>query len=389
MPKKQKVFQEPEVKREPGLEEEEKEPQSEAHGVAGGDIVAAALVASNKALVASNTLLCAQAFADLERERVAEVAKSHLRAEITRLQTELAKVKARVADRAERVIGKGGIGSGEFNAPRFIAFDDEGNLVVSDCHNHRIQVLRYPDGLHLRTIGSKGEGNGQFMHPWGIAFDRLGHLVVADACNRRVQVLRYRDGVHVRNISSFGNGEEQLQCPCDVAIDPEGNIVVNDSQCYETKGRIQVFRMSDGTHMRSMCRKGHGEGQLHGASCIAFDDEGNLVVSDCHNHRIQVLRYPDGLHLRTIGSRVQGEGNGQFTYPRGINFDRLGHLVVADTCNHRVQVLRYNDGALVRSIGSFGNGAGQLNGPFCAIFDGDGRMVVCDHHNHRVVVCAQ
>ena len=158
MPKKQKVIQvdyepEPEVKMEPGLEEEEKEPQSEAHGVVGGDIVAAALVASNKALVASNIL--AQAFADLEHERVAEVANSHLKAEITRLQSELVKVKAMVADRVERVIGKGGIGSGDFNCPRFIAFDDEGNLVVSDCHNHRIQVLRYPDGLHLRTIGSK------------------------------------------------------------------------------------------------------------------------------------------------------------------------------------------------------------------------------------------
>ena len=83
-----------------------------------------------------------------------------------------------------------------------------------------------------------------------------------------MQVLRYRDGVHVRNISSFGNGEEQLQCPCNVAIDPEGNIVVNDSQCYETKGRIQVFRMSDGTHMRSMCRKGNDKGQLQMTTTI-------------------------------------------------------------------------------------------------------------------------
>ena len=237
-PKKQKVLllgNEPEVKREPGLEEEEKEPRSEARGVEGGDVVAAALVASNKALVTNNTLLCAQAFADLERERVAEIENSrlkveisHLKVKITRLQTELAQVKFRVADRAARVIGKGGNGSGEFNSPRFIAFDDVGNLVVSDCHNHRIQVLRYPDGLHLRTIGSMGEGNGQFMYPRGIAFDRLGHLVVADACNHRVQVLRYNDGALVRSIGSQGDGASQLNLPFCVIFDGDGRMVICD-----------------------------------------------------------------------------------------------------------------------------------------------------------------
>jgi len=41
-----------------------------------------------------------------------------------------------------------------------------------DRNNHRVQVLRYSDGAHVRTIGSGGSGNGQFSFPYGgIAID--------------------------------------------------------------------------------------------------------------------------------------------------------------------------------------------------------------------------
>jgi hypothetical protein len=45
---------------------------------------------------------------------------------------------------------------------------------------HRVQVLRYSDGVHVRTIGSQGSGNGQFSSPCGgIAIDSDGRMVVA------------------------------------------------------------------------------------------------------------------------------------------------------------------------------------------------------------------
>jgi len=56
--------------------------------------------------------------------------------------------------------------------------------------NHRVQVLRYSDGAHVRTIGSRGSGNGQFNNlSGGIAIDSDGRIVVADTLNHRVQVL--------------------------------------------------------------------------------------------------------------------------------------------------------------------------------------------------------
>ena len=65
-----------------------------------------------------------------------------------------------------RVIGSKGADNGQFDWPcGGVAFDGEGNLVVSDGQNHRIQVFRCINGAHLRTIGSEGEGNGQFNYP--------------------------------------------------------------------------------------------------------------------------------------------------------------------------------------------------------------------------------
>ena len=70
-----------------------------------------------------------------------------------------------------------------------IAFDGAGHILVADKDNHRVQMLRYSDGAHVRTIGSKGSGNGQFSYPTGIAVDGDGRVAVCDWFNRRVQVL--------------------------------------------------------------------------------------------------------------------------------------------------------------------------------------------------------
>ncbi len=87
-----------------------------------------------------------------------------------------------------------------------MAWDLQGDAVVADESNHRLQVIRLSDSACLSTIGSKGSGAGQFKEPWGVAFDSAGRIVVADMGNHRVQVLRYSDGSYARTIGSQGSG---------------------------------------------------------------------------------------------------------------------------------------------------------------------------------------
>ena len=226
--------------------------------------------------------------------------------------------------------------------PGHIAFDFEGNLVVVDRSNHCIKIFR--NGNLKRTIGREGKGNGQFNEPYGVAFDGAGHIIVSEIGNNRVQVLRYSDGVHVRTIGDRqGSGNGEFDRPSGIAVDGEGNIAVYDGM----NCRVQVHRLSDGAYIRTIGSSGSGNGQFgEGLGGVAFDSNGNLVVSNSGNHRVQVLRYSDGMHLRTIGSG--GKGAGQFFGPTGVAFDALCyHILVADTYNNRVQVLRYSDGVHV------------------------------------------
>lgn len=44
------------------------------------------------------------------------------------------------------------------------------------------------DGEFLLKFGSNGEGNGQFNAPTGVAVDVNGNIIVADWGNSRIQV---------------------------------------------------------------------------------------------------------------------------------------------------------------------------------------------------------
>ena len=271
----------------------------------------------------------------------------------------------------------------ETDLPCCLALDCDGNVVVSDYLKHHIKVLHRNDFRLLKCFGKYGAGNCQFNSPWGVALDSAGHLVVADSRNYRVQVLKYEDGSHIRTFGSQGRDNGQFTCLTGVAIDVDGNIVVRDT--HDIAGRIQIFRMQDGTHIRSIAC-GPGEGG------VAFDSEGNLVVPEYgfnHPHRIQVLRYSDGALLRTIGhqgKKLFGDGDGEFCEPRGVALDGAGHLVVVERGNHRVQVLKYADGSHVRFIGGSKNKMGvQFDSPAGGVaIDSNGRIIVCDTRNHRM-----
>ena len=48
-----------------------------------------------------------------------------------------------------------------------MAVDDEGNILVADCSNHRIQKFT-PEGQLLKAVGANGRGPLQFNCPTDI-----------------------------------------------------------------------------------------------------------------------------------------------------------------------------------------------------------------------------
>lgn len=297
--------------------------------------------------------------------------------------------------------GQLGPSEGKF-CPHQIALTKDGNIVVVNTGDEKkrgsLSIYRCHDGAFQRTIDIK-EGACKLVRPVGVACDDSGNLIVSDSCNSSVHLICYQDGSVIRSIGSpeywdskksfisdgssrrsKGSRENgQFTIPGSVAVDGNGNFLVYDY--LTTHSRIQVFRICDGTYLRSM--------NVHGSSgphCgIAFDPLGNVVVADFFNHCLKVIRYSDDKLLRTIGTI--GSGEGQFSLPCQVAFDNAGNIVVVEWGNSRIQILRYADGSHVRSIGyRRGSGNGQFLYPRGVVIDSENRIFVSDSGNHRIQV---
>ncbi len=76
---------------------------------------------------------------------------------------------------------------GQFIRPNGVAVDDEGNIIVADSRNERIQVFS-SSGVFLKKFGTKGTGPGELDRPSGVCISPEGYIIVVDFGNNRVQV---------------------------------------------------------------------------------------------------------------------------------------------------------------------------------------------------------
>ncbi|MBL8487633.1 MAG: hypothetical protein JNK22_11125 [Rhodocyclaceae bacterium] len=115
--------------------------------------------------------------------------------------------------------GKPGSGPGELFHPTNLALAPNGDVLVVDTSNYRIQRFA-PDGRFLGGFGEVGNQPGNFSRPKGIAIDRTGLVYVADAAFENVQIFTPEG----RLLLYFGqpeDGREGLNLPAGVAIDYE------------------------------------------------------------------------------------------------------------------------------------------------------------------------
>ena len=127
-----------------------------------------------------------------------------------------------------RSFGEFGSGQGEFQQPHGIAVDGEGNILVADLKNHRIQKFT-AEGKFLAAVGSIGGGHLQFNEPVDIAI-HAQKIYVSDSGNQRIQVLN-------SDLTFSSIFKKRIGSPFGVACDSTGNVYVTD-----TKNRcVQIF----------------------------------------------------------------------------------------------------------------------------------------------------
>jgi len=226
--------------------------------------------------------------------------------------------------------GSNGNGIGQFDYPREITTDSNGDILVCDYNNHRIQIFD-SEGRFISTFGSKGNQNGQFSSPFGITVNSKGNIIVSDRNNHRIQM-----------------------------FDSEGKFI----SAFGSKGN------------------GNGNGQFNGPEGICVDLSDRILVCEYGNDRIQILD-SEGNFISTFGS--QGNENGQFNHPRGITINSKGNIIVSDSQNNRIQIFN-SEGNFISKFGSYGNENGQFNYPYGICVDLNDNIFVCDCSLSRIQI---
>ena len=99
--------------------------------------------------------------------------------------------------------GKKGGSSGKMSRPRGLAVDEKRkSIYVVDYMRHTILVYNFA-GRFLFEIGGKGSAPRWFNFPTALALNKDGNIIVADLFNQRVQVL---DVKYEASMSLFGTG---------------------------------------------------------------------------------------------------------------------------------------------------------------------------------------
>ena len=262
---------------------------------------------------------------------------------------------------------------GGVHIPTGVVINKRGELVMAVMGCHCISVFS-PGGEKLRSFGTLGSDQGLLNRPFGVTVDGEGNILVADTLNYRIQKFT-AEGQFLTAVGKEGIGPLQFKYPTDIAFNTIDNkVYVVDNGNHQ----IQVLN-SDLTFSSIFGKEGKGKGQFIHPWGIACDSTGKVYVADTCNHRIQVFT-AEGKFIRMFGRH--GQGRGELAGPLYVAVDTSGMVYVSEEDNYRVSVFR--KGQFVTSFGQKGTGPGEFNAPYGLAVDNSEVVYVCDKDNSRI-----
>ncbi|XP_078692070.1 tripartite motif-containing protein 2-like [Branchiostoma floridae x Branchiostoma belcheri] len=259
-----------------------------------------------------------------------------------------------------KTVEEKGSGDGQFNIPTSLAVTADGDIVVTDYNNKRLQFL-YKDGSFKKTIDLR-------FSPWCVAALSNGDLLVTGD-GHRIYVLD-NQGRESRVIQVKG-AEEKYCSTVGIAVDGLGRIIV-------TIG-YQVFVLSpSGNVILKLGDKGQGQQQLSSDLRVTVNSSNHIIISDRENNNLKIFD-PTGRHLFTCGSR--GSGSGQLRCPFYVITDSEDNIIVADCWNHRVSLFS-RDGTFIRHV--LTREEHGVNCPKGLTLTHEGHLAVCDTDSVKI-----
>ncbi|XP_071954241.1 E3 ubiquitin-protein ligase TRIM71-like [Antedon mediterranea] len=99
-----------------------------------------------------------------------------------------------------------------FNFPFDVTLTREGNLMVTDSVNHRIQMFD-TNCMFIKTLVNKGHEDGKVMNPCGIEMDMNENIIIS-SYSHKLQLFA-KNGVFLKRIDSIEDG---ISKPLEIAV---------------------------------------------------------------------------------------------------------------------------------------------------------------------------
>ncbi len=204
--------------------------------------------------------------------------------------------KVLVFDQNEKLINRINL-TEDTKRPIGIAIDDERNrLIVADPVVHNLEVYGL-DGKHLKTIGKIGTEPGEFFGPTWVTTLKNGNIVVSEFRNCRLQVLD-PEGKSIRLIGQRGDNPGELQMPKGIAADAEGHIYSVDGKA----NTVNIFSEA-GEYLLTVGGSFTAETKIAPGGFllpqgIAIDKNDTIFVVDQFNVRFQKFQYMNEKYVK-------------------------------------------------------------------------------------------
>ncbi|MGB3469115.1 MAG: hypothetical protein WBA74_27765 [Cyclobacteriaceae bacterium] len=242
-----------------------------------------------------------------------------------------------------------------------VTSDDAGNFYVASREEHKIYIVDQAGNVEVfagtGTVGSV-DGNKEeatFNGPSDVAFDNSGNLIVTEYYGNKVRkiseagIVSTIAGTGIAGLTNGSGAEAEFNGLISLAIDPDDQIFLSDQNNHvirliNTSNEVSTYA---GTGTAGFSPdEDRTKALFNRPSGLAIDQNRSLLVADAGNHVIRQIFYMGSVIVRAGGVGEPGHVNdvgiaNRFNTPTDVTYHKDFGVLVVDSANQVIRKLGF------------------------------------------------